>query len=209
MWYFISSTTGCQLRFLPKDFPCYKTAYSFYKRARNKAIWEHMRRDLLAKNRIKMGRNPNPSCCSTIDLQSVKTTGAAVDRGIDGGKKIKGRKHHIVTDINGHLLCLKVHAANMHDTVAVCTVFQNTLHTYPTLQGVSADTGYRKTMEHFVTSILKKTIEISQRITSGWAVLAKRWVVERTFAWFNVFRRLKIMQSLLNPLKPLLSLPIL
>lgn len=107
-----------------------------------------------------------------------------------GGKKIKGRKRHIVTDTQGHLLHVKVHAANIHDTVSGRGVFEEALKKHTTLKGVCADAGYRKTMEEFVTQVLKKTIEISARITPGWAVLAKRWVVERTFAWLNHFRRL-------------------
>ena len=106
------------------------------------------------------------------------------------GKKIKGRKRHIVTDTQGHLLHVKVHEANTHDTVAGCSVFEDAIKKYPTLKGVCADAGYRKTMEEFVQKILKKTIEISARITPGWTVLAKRWIVERTFAWLNHFRRL-------------------
>ena len=107
-----------------------------------------------------------------------------------GEKKVKGRKRHIVTDTQGHLFHVKVHAANIHDTVSGCQVFEEALKKYPSLKGVCADAGYRKTMEEFVEKILKKTIEISERITPGWAVLAKRWVVERTFAWLNHFRRL-------------------
>jgi putative transposase len=107
-----------------------------------------------------------------------------------GGKKVKGRKRHIVTDTQGHLLHVKVHAANTHDTVAGCKVFEEALVKYPSLQGVCADAGYRKTLEEFVQNVLKKTVEISARITPGWAILAKRWVVERTFAWLNHFRRL-------------------
>lgn len=107
-----------------------------------------------------------------------------------GEKKIKGRKRHIVTDTQGHLLHVKVHEANTHDTVAGCKVFQEAIEKYPSLEGVCADAGYRKTMEEFVKQVLKKTIEISARITPRWTVLAKRWVVERTFAWLNNFRRL-------------------
>lgn len=107
-----------------------------------------------------------------------------------GGKKVKGRKRHIVTDTQGHLLHVKVHAANTHDTVAGCRVFEEALKKYPTLQGVCADAGYRKTLEEFVKKVLKRTIEISARITPGWAILAKRWVVERTLAWLGHFRRL-------------------
>lgn len=107
-----------------------------------------------------------------------------------GEKKVKGRKRHIVTDTQGHLLHIKVHAANIHDTVSGCSVFESALSKYPTLKGVCADAGYRKTMEEFVKIVCNKSIEISARITPGWAVLAKRWVVERTFAWLNHFRRL-------------------
>lgn len=107
-----------------------------------------------------------------------------------GGKKVKGRKRHIVTDTLGHLLHIKVHAANTHDTVSGGPVFQEALKKYPTLQGVCADAGYRKTTEEFVKKVLKRTIEISERITEKWAILPKRWVVERTFAWLNGYRRL-------------------
>ena len=88
-------------------------------------------------------------------------------------KKIKGRKRHIVVDTQGNLLHIKVHEANTHDTVGGCSVFKEALQKYPTLKGVCADAGYRKTMEEFMRNILKKTIEISERIASGWAVLAK------------------------------------
>lgn len=127
---------------------------------------------------------------SLIDSQSVKTTYAAKGRGIDGGKKIKGRKRHIVTDTNGNLLHVKVHAANIHDTVAGCDVFQDALTKFPTIRGVCADAGYRKTMEEFVVTVLKKTIKISSSITKQWTILPKRWVVERTFSWLNHSRRL-------------------
>lgn len=107
-----------------------------------------------------------------------------------GEKKVKGRKRHIVTDTQGHLLHVNVHAANIHDTVSGCKTFEEALKKYPSLKGVCADAGYRKTMEEFVEKILHRTIEISERIKPGWAILAKRWIVERTFAWFNPFRRL-------------------
>ena len=78
--------TGCQWRFLPKEYPSWKTVYSFYKRAKDRNIWEAMMKDLVKKSRIKMGRNADPSY-SLIDSQSVKTTDCAQERGFDGGKK--------------------------------------------------------------------------------------------------------------------------
>ena len=145
-----------------------------------------MTQDLVEKSLLNMGRKAKPTY-SIIDSQSIKTTSNAIERGIDGGKKIKGRKRHIVTDTQGHLLHVKVHAANIHDTVAGCDVFKEALSKYPTLKGVCADAGYRKTLEEFVSNILGRTIAISKRITLGWSVIAQRWVVERTFAWLNHF----------------------
>ena len=105
-------------------------------------------------------------------------------------KKVKGRKRHIVTDTQGHILQVTVHAANTHDTVAGCKVFEKAVQKYPSLLGVCADAGYRKKMEIFVINVLKKTIKISKRIVKQWSLLPKRWVVERTFSWLNHFRRL-------------------
>lgn len=81
--------TGIQWHLLPQDFPPYKTVYSFYKRAKDKGIWEKTMKGLIEKSRVKMGRKAEPSY-SLIDSQSVKTTSHAIDRGIDGGKKNKG-----------------------------------------------------------------------------------------------------------------------
>jgi len=104
-----------------------------------------------------------------------------------GGKRVKGRKRHIVTDTQGHLLHVRVHAANIHDTTAGGAVFEAALKKYPSIKGVCGDAGYRKTMEIFVEKVLGRTIEISKRIQPGWAVLAKRWIVERIFAWWDPF----------------------
>jgi putative transposase len=143
---------------------------------------------LLKKIRTKFGRKAEPTY-SLIDSQSVKTTSASDERGIDGGKKVKGRKRHIVTDTMGNLLCVKVHAANIHDTVAGAAVFEDAIEKYPTILGCCADAGYRKTFENSVLS-LGKTIAISERIKSvAWAILLKRWILERTFGWANNSRR--------------------
>lgn len=181
--------TGCQWRQLPKDFPTWKTVFSFHYRAKKKGVWSKVLKTLVKKSREQQGRNSEPSY-SIIDSQSVKTANHAKEKGFDGGKKVKGRKRHIVTDTQGHLLHVEVHAANTHDTIAGGAVFQSAVKEYPSLQGVCADAGYLGTTVNFVRSVLSKTIEISKRITSEWAVLAKRWVVERTFAWLNGSRRL-------------------
>lgn len=106
------------------------------------------------------------------------------------GKKIKGRKRHIATDTQGHLLHVKVHAANIHDTTVGGRIFEQALLKYPTLQGACFDAGYRGTTVDYVRNVLDKTAEISSRIADKWAVLPVRWVVERTFGWLNSSRRL-------------------
>ena len=87
------------------------------------------------------------------------------------------------------MLCIKVHAENIHDTKAGCNIFEKTLEKYPSIQAFSADAGYRGTSVDYVQDILKKFIDISIKIKDEFAILPKRWIVERTFAWINNFRR--------------------
>ena len=107
-----------------------------------------------------------------------------------GEKKVKGRKRHIVTDIEGRLLHVKVHAANIHDTKAGCDLFERVKEKIPSLKGFSAEAGYRGTSVEQVQKKMGLKIEISKRIEDKWSILAKRWIVERTFAWINNFRRM-------------------
>lgn len=102
------------------------------------------------------------------------------------GKKIKGRKRHIATDIMGNLLVVKVHAANIHDTMSGCHVYQATKVKYPSVIGCCADAGYRGTFVEFVKVKYGETVDVSERIKpKEWQILPKRWRVERTFAWAN------------------------
>lgn len=105
-------------------------------------------------------------------------------------KKVKGRKRHIVTDTQGHLLHVKSHPANEHDTMAGCLVFEEALDRYPSLQGVCADGGYRGTFTDYVKLALNCLVDIVLKLPRGWTILPKRWVVERTFSWLNGSRRL-------------------
>lgn len=103
---------------------------------------------------------------------------------------MKGRKRHIITDTLGNLLHVKVHPANWHDTTVGGIVFEECLNQYPSLLGISADSGYRGTTVTQVTEILNKTIDVVAKGATSWVVLPMRWVVERTFAWINNCRRL-------------------
>lgn len=107
------------------------------------------------------------------------------------GKKIKGRKRHIVVDIMGNLLSVVVHAANMHDTKSGYFPMLSALTLYPTIRGICADAGYRGTFVDEIWDNFGIEVEISQQIKpKNWRILPKRWRVERSFAWLNGSRRL-------------------
>src|SRR5918999_1395430 len=125
-----------------------------------------------------------------IDSQSTKTQYASEERGIDGGKLVKGRKSHIVVDTLGDVLHVQVHAANVPDTKAGCAVLQRTAEKYPSLQAFCGDAGYRGTAVSFVKQSLGLTLHSVTKLGEGFTVLPKRWIVERTFAWLGGFRRL-------------------
>jgi putative transposase len=106
------------------------------------------------------------------------------------GKKVKGRKRHIVVDIMGNLLAIVVHAANLHDTKSGINPAKQAFEKYRTIKKFCGDEGYRKSFEEAVMSELGLGVDISEKIVPGWEVIPKRWVVERTFAWANNSRRL-------------------
>ncbi len=141
------------------------------------------------KNRRRTGRKSVPTY-GIIDSQSAKTVLASEERGIDGGKKIKGRKRHIVVDTQGYLLAIVVHAANIHDTKSGINPAKQAFEKYPSIQKFCGDDGYRKSFEQDVLEQLGLGVDISKRIKPKFEILPKRWVVERTFGWATHSRRL-------------------
>ncbi len=140
----------------------------------------------------RLGRKPRPTA-AIIDSQSAPTTQAGGPRGFDAGKRIYGRKRHIVTDTNGLLLAVHVHPANVQDCHGAVPLLERVRRRFPKLRHVFADRIYRG--NQLVTTLSHCgpwTIEIVERPegVKGFQLLPRRWVVERTFAWFGRCRRL-------------------
>ena len=181
--------TGCQWRQLPHNYPPYQTVHSFFRRARLKGIWQSALFIMVQVARGHAGKKSSPTYC-LIDSQSAKTPSTALERGIDGGKKVKGRKRHIISDTLGNILAVVVHAANIHDTVGGIRVLKKAFQLYPNLKAVCGDEGYRKTFVENAAS-LGLPVDITEKIKpKQWELLPWRWIVERTFGWQNNYRRL-------------------
>jgi len=184
--------TGCQWRMLPINFPPWESVYYYFSKWKNDGTIEAVHELLRDKVRIKAGKNVSPSL-ALIDSQSVKTTrSGGICRGIDGNKKIKGRKRHIITDTLGLLLAVVVHAANEHDSKAAFNVIALLKGRFARLIKIIADGGYRGELIELTKKTFGWILEIILRSddTSKFQVLPKRWVVERTFSWFESYRRL-------------------
>ena len=137
------------------------------------------------------GRATSPTV-ACIDSQTAKTADQGNEVGYDGGKRANGRKRHIITDVLGLLLLVSVTAANVHDAVAADPLLRRLDTDYPTIDLVHADLGYRGALVEMVDQELGFTLNLSSKPpgTKGFQPLRQRWVVERSFAWFNRYRRL-------------------
>ena len=186
--------TGCQWRMLPHDLPPWQTVYYHYRKWRMNRLWEKINRLLCREVRQQAGREATPSA-AIVDAQSVKTTLVKGERGFDAGKRVNGRKRHIVVDTMGLLLLVLVTTGNVQDKPGgkqLLSQLYQRLH-LPRLKLLWADAGYRgqpfadwvKTSFGWVWEVVKRNDDLK-----GFHVLPRRWVVERTFGWLNNYRRL-------------------
>lgn len=136
--------TGCQWRMLPRDFAPWNLVYYYFRKWQNNGTFEEILSVLVKKVRVAAGRDESPSL-GIIDSRSVKTSHHVdSDRGIDGNKKIKGRKEHIVTDVLGLPLALVIHAVNIFDGMGAKKAFENLAFRYPRLKTILSDEGIQR-----------------------------------------------------------------
>jgi transposase len=203
--------TGCQWRLLPKDFPPRSTVLTYFRRLWQDGTWSRLCHLLLLAAPEQADREASPSA-AIVDSQSVRTTEAGGSREFDGGKRIQGRKRHILVDTLGPPLRLVVHPASVQDRDGLTLVLAGIRRSFPWLELLLADGGYQgeRAQDAAKDARLALAVVKKPKDTSGFAVLPRRpagppgtarsaagafacwlgWVVERTFAWFGRNRRL-------------------
>jgi putative transposase len=192
---FYLSRTGCAWRYLPRDYPPWKTVYHYFRQWRLSGRWKLINKRLRRLLRKRAGRHAQASA-AILDSQSVKTSEAAREAvGFDNGKKVKGRKRHILVDTLGLLMTVVVHAASVSETAGGQVVIQELARRWWRLRLIWLDGGYFRGIFEAIRKLRrwrKIRVEQVKRDDSerGFSVLPKRWIVERTFGWLVKQRRL-------------------
>lgn len=184
--------TGCAWRYLPHDLPPYRAVYYYFSKWRKCGVWKKIHDALHERLRQEEGRQSTPSA-AIIDSQSVKTTEAGGLRGFDSGKKVKGRKRQVLVDTLGLVLYVMVQSAQVQDRDGARLLFERILSRFPRLQLIWADSGYAgPKLGDWLKAACRWLLEIVRRADPAhtFVVQPHRWIVERTFGWFNRERRL-------------------
>ena len=191
---FYLNRSGCQWDMLPHDLLPKSTVYDYFAQWREDGTWAKLVQALRERTRVEAGREPTPSA-ACIDSPSVKTTEmGGPERGYDGGKKINGRKRHLLVDTLGLLLVVLITSAGLDDGVAAPILLGHvTPQAFPRLVTIFADQKYHNhTLDAWMAEHRAGWhIDVQMRPagTKGFTPLEKRWVIERTNAWHGRYRR--------------------
>lgn len=186
--------SGCQWRMLPREYPNWKTVYHYFRVWHKTRLWQEIYRHLYLRERVRQQRPNKVATGGVIDSQAVKLVGGdCEERGYCAGKKVTGRKRHLLTDTLGLLIAVVVTAANISDQAGARRVFRRMGWAGRQLRKVWADWTYRG--EQWLTEVLQEhaiELEIVKRDEEqkGFVVQKRRWVVERSFGWLTHNRRL-------------------
>ena len=183
--------SGCQWRSLPHDYPSYKIVSYYYYGWKSNGWFQRMLDIAVEQARLWDGQSPIPSL-AIVDSQSVKSGLTRNEKGIDGNKKVKGRKRNIAVDKHGYLLAVKMTKGNMHDSKAAFMLLALLHVLHPGIANVMGDSGYRGSLHDIAKRYLGINVEavVSGFTGKGFVPQKKRWIVERTFALLDRYRRL-------------------
>ena len=183
---------------MSQEYPPWKLVYYYFNKWKKEGVIEELHDHLLEEQRKKQGKESSPSV-GIVDSQSVKTSCCAMARGFDAGKRVKGVKRHIVVDTLGLLMAIVVHTADIQDRDGARLVLEKLRYKYPRLKIIYADGGYTGKLIGYVAETFNWILSIIKRNDEKkFVVLPKRWIVERTFAWMDNYRRLSKDYERLN-----------